>query len=228
MKTIIAIPCMDMVHTEFMRSILSMSRIGDNVGFTLTSSSLIYDARNNLAKQALDNGYERVLWLDSDMSFKPDLMKRLMDDMDETGAEIVGGLYFSRRIPLVPVVYEKVGYFHSDEKDEVTPCALNYYEYPRDQIFQCEGIGFGAVLVSTEIIKRVQEKFGLPFSPILGFGEDLSFCIRARQLGAKILCDSRIKCGHVGQQFYTEEMYAYPVKKEGTKNGNAGQSEARS
>lgn len=221
MKTIIAIPCMDMVHTEFMRSLLTMKRVGEQVGFTISSSSLVYDARNNLTKQAIDNGFERILWLDSDMSFEPDLMQRLMDDMDETGAEMVGGLYFSRRAPLVPVVYEKVGYFHSDEKDEVTPCALAYYEYPRDQVFPCEGIGFGAVLVSTALIKKVQDQYGLPFSPILGFGEDLSFCVRARNLGAKILCDSRVKCGHVGQQVFTEEMYAYPAKKEGETNGNA-------
>lgn len=206
MKTLIAIPCMDMVHTMFMRSLLQLQKVGE-IGFAISSSSLVYDARNNLAKQAIEGGFDRILWLDSDMDFKPDLMTRLSADMDE-GCDIVGGLYFSRKEPIVPVVYQKVGYFHSDETDEVTPAALNYYEYPRDEVFSCEGIGFGAVMVSVDLVKKVQDKFGLPFSPILGFGEDLSFCIRARDVGADIKCDSRVKLGHIGYKSYSEENYA--------------------
>jgi len=215
MKTLIAIPCMDMVHTEFMKSLLQMKRIGDEVGFAISSSSLIYDARNGLAKQAIEGGYDRILWLDSDMSFGPDLMARLMADMDENGLEMVGGIYFSRKTPSVPICYQKVGYFHDDETDVVSPAALNYYDYPQESLFPVEGIGFGAVLVSVDLIKRVQDKYGLPFSPILGFGEDLSFCIRARDVGATIMCDSRIKCGHVGQFIFGEEGYAHPNKREG-------------
>jgi len=206
MKTLIAIPCMDMVHTGFMKSLLQMNRTGE-IGFSIISSSLIYDARNTLAKHAVDGEFDRMLWLDSDMEFAPDLFTKLCADMDENNLDIVGGLYFTRREPSIPVAYQKVGYYHSDD-DEVTPVALNYYEYPQDQLFQCEGIGFGAVLVKVDLIKKVQEKHGLPFSPILGFGEDLSFCMRARDVGSEIYCDSRIMVGHIGTKTYTYEGYA--------------------
>lgn len=207
MKTLIAIPCMDMVHTTFMKSLLQMRKTGE-VGFAISSSSLVYDARNNLAKQAVDGGFDRILWLDSDMDFGPDLMEKLTEDLEENNLDVVGGIYFSRKEPIVPVVYQKVGYYHSEEEDEVTPAALNYYEYPQNELFLCEGIGFGAVLMTTDIVKKVQEKYGLPFSPILGFGEDLSFCMRARAVGGEIMCDSRIKVGHVGLKSYSEEDYA--------------------
>jgi len=206
MKTLIAIPCMDMVHTGFMKSLLQMNRVGE-IGFSIISSSLIYDARNSLAKHGVDGEFDRILWLDSDMEFSPDLFERLSNDMDENDLDIVGGLYFTRREPSIPVVYQKVGYYHSDD-DEVTPVALNYYEYPQDQLFPCEGIGFGAVLVKVDLIKKVQEKHGLPFSPILGFGEDLSFCMRARDVGSEIYCDSRVMIGHIGLKTYTHEGYA--------------------
>jgi len=206
MKTLIAIPCMDMVHTGFMKSLLQMNRTGE-IGFSIISSSLIYDARNSLAKHGVDGEFDRILWLDSDMEFSPDLFERLSNDMDENDLDIVGGLYFTRREPSIPVVYQKVGYYHSDD-DEVTPVALNYYEYPQDQLFPCEGIGFGAVLVKVDLIKKVQEKHGLPFSPILGFGEDLSFCMRARDVGSEIYCDSRVMIGHIGLKTYTHEGYA--------------------
>lgn len=204
MKTLIAIPCMDMVHTGFMKSLLQMERVGE-VGFSIISSSLIYDARNTLAKHGVDGGFDRILWLDSDMDFDGDLLKRLSQDMDD-GLDFVGGIYFTRREPSLPCVYQKVGYYHSED-DEVSPVALHYYEYPQDQLFPCEGIGFGAVLVKVELIKKVQEKYGLPFSPVLGFGEDLSFCMRAKEF-SEIYCDSRIKVGHIGQKVYSEEGYA--------------------
>ena len=205
MKILIAIPCMDMVHTTFMKSVIGMNRVGD-CRFSLTCSSLIYDARNTLAKQAVTEGFDRVLWLDSDMDFQPDLLEKLSADMDE-GRELVSGLYFKRKAPVKPVIYREVGYYQKPDTEEVTPIAVPYEDYPQDSIFPIAGCGFGGVLVSTDLIKRVGEKFGLPFSPIIGFGEDLSFCNRAKQLGAELWCDSRVKMGHVGLGTITEETY---------------------
>lgn len=205
MKTLIAIPCMDMVHTIFLKSLLGLERVGA-VQFGLSCSSLVYDARNGLAKQACTEGYDRVLWFDSDMDFEPNLMKRLSARMDE-GCELVSALYFKRKAPVKPVVYKEVGYFHSDEKDEVTPIAIPYEDYPKDSLFEIAGCGFGGVMMSVDLIKKVADKFGQPFSPILGFGEDLSFCARVSQLGIKMYCDSSVKMGHVGLGTITEDVY---------------------
>ena len=205
MKTLIAIPCMDMVHTVFMKSVVGLERVGE-CRFSLTCSSLVYDARNTLAKQAVTEGFDRVLWLDSDMDFNPDMLKILSEDMDE-GKELVSGLYFKRKAPVKPVIYKEVGYYHDPKNESVTPIAIPYEDYPKDSIFPISGCGFGGVLVSVDLIKRVGEKFGLPFSPILGFGEDLSFCKRVSELGVEMFCDSRVKMGHVGLGTITEETY---------------------
>lgn len=205
MKTLIAIPCMDMVHTVFFKSVVGLERV-DDCRFSLTCSSLVYDARNTLAKQAVTEGFDRVLWLDSDMDFSPDILRLLSKDMDE-GRELVSGLYFKRKAPVKPVIYKEVGYYHNKADDSVTPIAVSYEDYPKDTIFPIAGCGFGGVLVSVDLIKRVGEKFGLPFSPILGFGEDLSFCKRVSELGVEMFCDSRVKMGHVGLGTITEETY---------------------
>lgn len=205
MKTLIALPCMDTVHTIFMKSLLSMDRIGQT-GFAFSCSSLIYDARNKLAKQAVNEGYDRVLWLDSDMDFQPDLLKRLSEDMDE-GRELVSGLYFKRKAPVKPVIYKDIGMLKNENDDGMTPVAVAYEDYPQDSVFTIAGCGFGGCLVSVDLIKRIGDKFGLPFSPIMGFGEDLSFCIRASELGVELFCDSRVKMGHVGLGTITEETY---------------------
>ena len=205
MKTLIALPCMDMVHTIFMKSLIGMDRVG-TCGFAFSCSSLIYDARNTLAKQAVTEGYDRVLWLDSDMDFEPDLLKRLSADMDE-GRELVTALYFKRKAPVKPVIYKNLGFIQNENDKGITPVAVSYEDYPQDSIFTIAGCGFGGCLVSVDLINRIGDKFGLPFSPIMGFGEDLSFCTRASELGVEMYCDSRIKMGHVGLGTITEDTY---------------------
>lgn len=205
MRTLIAIPAMDMIHTVFFKSVVQMDKVGD-VRFALTSSSLVYAARNDLAKKAITEGFDRVLWFDSDMEFAPDVMKRLSADLDE-GRDFVTGLYFKRRAPIEPCVYKEVGYYHKPETNEVTPVALAYEDYPRDQIFEIGGCGFGCVMMNTSLLIKVVSEVGAPFSPRLGFGEDLTFCKHVESLGVKMYCDSRIKCGHVGQGTITEETY---------------------
>lgn len=205
MKTLIAIPCMDMVHTTFLRSLIGMNRCGETQ-FAIACSSLIYDARNQLVKKAIDENFDRILWLDSDMDFQPDLMNRLSARLDE-GRDLVTGIYFSRRAPVKPVFYEAVGYYHDDENQSVTPHAVPFLEYPKDSLFEIQGCGFGGVMHTVELAKKVQDKYGVPFAPILGFGEDLSFCVRARDVGATLWCDSSIKLGHVGYGTITEDAY---------------------
>lgn len=217
MKTLICMPCMDMVHTTFLRSLLSLRRVGE-VNYAITCSSLIYDARNQLVRRAIEQGYDRILWLDSDMDFSPDLMERLSADMDE-GREFVSALYFGRRDPRKPVIYEECGCYRM-ENGETTPIAVYYEKYPKDQIFPIKACGFGGVMMTVDLAKRVQERFGLPFQPALGFGEDLSFCGRVQQLGVEMFCDSRVKMGHVGMKAYTEDDYDYPTGDEAGAPGN--------
>ena len=79
-KVFIAVPMMNKVDSQFMTSMMGLetngiAKLGVHVG------SLVYSARNELTVQALDGGYEYILWLDSDMVFDSDLLIRLMDDM---------------------------------------------------------------------------------------------------------------------------------------------------
>lgn len=214
MKTLICIPCMDMVHTEFMKCILGMRRVGDTK-ITISCSSLIYDARNHMAMRAVDEGFDRLLWLDSDMSFEPDLMERLSARLDE-GRDYVSGLYFTRKPPILPVIYR--GYCREDG----VPVPVWYDNYPRDDVFEVSATGFGGVMMTAECVKKVVDKFGLPFSPMGRFGEDLSFCARLSQAGVKMWVDSTIKMGHVGLGTITEDVY---LQQQGGNHDDPGSSE---
>lgn len=198
MSTLIAIPCGDSCPTDFLRSLLSLEIVGA-AQFTFAQGSLVYDARNKLCGIAMDGGFDRVLWLDSDMVFQPDLMRRLSAHLDK-GLEMVCGAYSTRKPPLQPVVYEDFGLRQAEPWPEPY---IEPFQLPLpDELFKVAGCGFGAVMMTVDLIRRVHEQFGLPFSPAAGFGEDLSFCLRAREAGAQIWCDPEIELGHIGVGCY--------------------------
>ena len=200
MKTLIAVPCMDQVAAPFAQNLAAMQKDGEcYVSFII--GSLIYESRNNFAKQALATKADYVLWLDSDMVFPGDIMPRLHKHMEE-GKDIVTGLYFRRRAPFTPVLFKELGH-----NEDGLGTHENYDDYPKDSVFEIAGCGFGCVMTRTEVLEDIALNAHNWFEPMYGFGEDLSFCMRARDLGYKIWCDSTIKCGHVGQLIVDEGVY---------------------
>ena len=203
MKTLVAVPCLDMVQTSFMNSLLRLMSV-DETKISFRVSSLVYDSRNLLAGEAVSQGYDRILFLDSDMVFQPDLLIRLSKDMDE-GRDYVCGLFFRRKPPYKPVIYKDLHYHRDGLKLDMK--LEPYLDYPQNEIFEVAGSGFGAVMMTTELVNKVGDKFGYPFSPEMGFGEDLSFCWRVKQLDIPMYCDSGVKVGHVGMGTISEETY---------------------
>lgn len=206
MKTMIAIPCLDNVPSLFMEKLLALKRLPDTLIVT-SRSSLIYDSRNLLCQMAMDKGIERILWLDSDMTFDPDLMKRLSADLD-AGCRMVSALCFTRKNPIKPVIYSETGYKECDDgSGRFNTFSTCIEDYPKDELFEVKGIGFAATMMDVMVIKQVYDRFGSPFSPINGFGEDLSFCRKCDELGIPMHCDSRIKVGHIAQTVVTEKSF---------------------
>ena len=200
MRTMIAIPCMDMVHTLFFASFVAMNK-PEGTEVAIASCSLIYEARHKLAKKAIDDGFDRVLWMDSDMVFEPDLMNRLSADMDQ-GLDFVSAVYFSRKNPINPIVYE-VCHPTPMKSGEMYPTVKSVRTIP-DGLFEIEGCGFGAAMMTTDLIRSAGP---LPFYPTDKYGEDLSFCRKVREAGAKLYCDGRIKIGHIGTTIINEESW---------------------
>ena len=213
MKTLIAIPCMDKVDALFMSSCIGMEVTGE-IEFCLVTSSLIYDARNRIAEKAVKEGFDRILWLDSDMVFDADLFKRLSARMDE-GYKFVTGLYFTRKGTMKPVIYKYVGM--RDIDGVKTPVGEHYFDYPKDTMFSIAGAGMGGCMVDVQVVREIFGYYGAPFAPLIGFGEDLSFCKRIASLNYKMWCDSSIKLGHIALRTINEESYFETIG--GSNNG---------
>lgn len=198
MKTLIAVPCMDSVPVGFAHSLAVLKKEGD-VTLSMLSGSLVYESRNKLCKQALTMGADYILWLDSDMVFPDDTLLRMLQHMKDK--EIVSGLYFRRAAPFTPVLLK------SYEDNGETIEWEDYTDYPKDSIFEVAGMGFGCVMMKTELLYDLSLNYHAWFQPLKNCGEDMSFCYRARELGHKIYCDSTIKCGHVGHLVIDESIW---------------------
>lgn len=197
MRLLIAIPVTDFMHFEFVSCLLRLLKRLDSEGVQydvkIKGNTLVYAARDWLASQAVNNDYTHVLWLDADMIFSDNLFSELLD----TGKEFVSAVYHARRPPFPSCIFTGL-----DPVQRPT-------EYPLDT-FEIEGCGFGAVLMTTNVLRQVFSAFSTCFTPEKKFSEDLMMCKRWRGLGGKIWCEPTIKCGHIGHNVvYPEDAERY-------------------
>lgn len=196
MKTLIAVPAMDMCHSRFAQSLATLDKVGDcQVSFIM--NSLIYDARNKFCQQAIEGEFDYILWLDSDMVFPSYVLKQFMQD----DKDIVAGLYFRRNYPFTPVAF-------SELRRENGILKMKDLEEWSSELFEVDGVGFGCVLMKTDCLFDIAGKEGgIWFTPTPDAGEDAAFCLRAKEYGYKIWIDPTVKLGHVGQTVITEGVY---------------------
>ena len=192
MKTLIAVPCMDYLEANFVECLLDLKKVGET-DVVLLKSSLVYDARNQAAAKAISEKYDYVLWIDSDMTFEPDMMEKMFASIGTHN--MLTALCFARRPPFKPCIYKHI----SVEQTGIAslPKTEVWYDYPRDQIVEIEACGFACVLQKVDMLDAMVSTYGVPFFPIAGLGEDLSFCFRAKQLDIKMYADTSIKIGHI-------------------------------
>lgn len=185
MKLMVAIPTLDMIHFEFARCLTGLvqklERDGVDYDVCFKGGTLVYNGRDALAAAAINEGYTHVLWLDADMVFNSDIFEKL----SANNGHFVTGVYHSRHAPYGSCVYLKL-----KPPTKVT-------EYPKGP-FEIEGCGFGCCLTSTAALRDVYLKYGYCFQPTTQYGEDLSFCERARDVGYTLICDPSVVAGHIG------------------------------
>lgn len=193
MKLLIAIPTLDYVNYQFVDCLLKLTRRLDRDGVDfdvrLLGGTLVYVARDKLARIAINGGFTHVLWLDADMIFT----EELVEDLTFAGKPFVSGICHGRRPPHLSCLFKDLD------------LVMRFTSYPSG-VFPIAGCGFGCVLMETEILAKVMEAYKTCFLPSASLGEDLMFCKRAADLGFKLYADGGVRLGHIGQTtIYAED-----------------------
>ena len=206
----ILVPARDTVMTSFAYDLArAMSyhtaTTDDRVILYTSHGTLIASQRTELARQALEEKVDFLLWLDSDMRFPKETIGYMMD-LDK---DIVSANYATRRMPVKPVAMMDGG-----EKG----VGRVYTEPGQEGLQPVDYVGMGVMMVKREVFEKIEQPwFAIPYSTVGGHytGEDVFFCRKAREAGYEVFVDHALsqEVKHIGTFEYSLQG-AWAVKDE--------------
>lgn len=186
----------------------------------------IPDARNRIVQDFLDHAAKPDwLWMfDTDASFGPDVLDRLIASAHHKDRPIVGALAFGVRImqdengremyaptleapiELFPTIY----YMEPNGNGTVID-----WDYPKDTLMRVHSTGCHCVLINRSVLEDPRWKddghplpwFRTQYTPNKVISEDSFFYFKAGSFGYPVHVDTSIKTGHVKTFVAGELMY---------------------
>lgn len=79
-------------------------------------------------------------------------------------------------------------------------------EINMNSIIKADAVGFGFILIKRKAVDKILEKTERSFNIKDGVGEDVSFCVNAKEAGFEIFVDTGLVCGHIGNTIIDERV----------------------
>jgi hypothetical protein len=209
-----------LVRGEFMKSMVDMVAWDANYDHKIhsvirsQSSANISNSRNFIVEEFLSSSAQKLMMIDSDMVFKPDLVHRLAEDVDgET--PIVGGLTW--RVSKVDGKVSTTMYLLDDNDQLMQPA-----EWPEDALVQVWATGAAVLMVHRSAFEKVKKA---EFSPAFPYfqestwkgdpvSEDVTFCVRAQMVHCPVLVDTGVEVGHVKERILSIKDWRFQQQAE--------------
>jgi len=186
-------------------------------------------ARNTATSAFLSSESDWLLWCDTDIGFEQDALEKLLSVADPETAPIVGGLCFIEgdythdfrgglRSSLAPTLYDWCWV----EPRNGMPGAYKMVtrsQWPEEQVTRVGATGTGLLLTHRSVYEKIsywlQEQGAPPhiwFERIPGpdgemCGEDVSFCLRAHQIGLPVMVHTGVTTTHQKTVWYGVPEY---------------------
>lgn len=203
----ILVPVAGQILSECDRALRELEKRGYSV-WRVAGYSAIDQGRNQLATDALLDGYEETFWIDSDVGFDPDAVDRIR----------------WHRLPICCGIYPKKG--PRELSSHVMPGTPKLVFGAGGGVVEILYAATGFLHVRREVYQAVLETLQLPicnerfahpmipfFHPMLHeiedgrwyLAEDFAFSERVRRSGFKIHADTAIRLRHIGNYNYSWE-----------------------
>lgn len=168
------------------------------IAVEMCKSSNICEGRTRLVARAFSQGATHILWVDSDMKFREDVIPALLNH----GKPIVGLNYPTKEMHSRPTAYQ-------DSNEYVGPL---WTKEESEGLAEVSHIGFGCLLVDMSVFDALDlpyfEMKALEPDYVATKTEDVYFCEKAREAGYQIFVDQDLsrQVAHVGDFEYTNFM----------------------
>jgi hypothetical protein len=195
LKLTIAIAAAGDVKSDFALSLAAQVKsLTCPIRLDVEKSCYVHHNRNKLLYRALDSDSTHLLFVDSDMAWPIDGAQRLLAH----GLDIVGADYNRRQTPPISV---------SKPLGLVEGATMAEPRY--QQLFEAEHVGTGFMLIRLDAVRDLPRPYfdfpdydravdaEYPF-----IGEDVAFCLKARQHGVRVWCDPTLNMGHIGETVF--------------------------
>lgn len=203
-RCVILVPFAGFIHHECEQGLKELERRGYEIR-RVGGYAAIDQGRNQMATDALVDGFEETIWIDSDIGFHADDVERLR----------------SHPVSIVSGVYPQKG--KRSIASHVMPGTSKVVFGEAGGLVEMLYIATGFLLVRRDAYLGIQrslrlplcnERFGRPtipfFMPMVkpiddgywSLAEDYSFCERARQAGFTCYADTKIRLWHIGWYKY--------------------------
>lgn len=203
-KIFIAVPTYENIYPDTFKSIYGLDHGGHQVVFDFVRGYDCATARNNIARQALNENADYVLMVDNDVTIPRDTIINLL----EHNEDVLLGYYAHR-------------YYEPNDDATTSICKLydndgnEWFNFPNESQYRAKelealrnlgaykieihGGGMGCAMIRTDIFNQLEFPYfkwtNYPDGQVLG--EDLHFCVHCRNNGIKIFADTRVGCGHM-------------------------------
>ncbi|WP_406700945.1 class I SAM-dependent methyltransferase [Singulisphaera sp. Ch08] len=203
-RCVVLVPFASFIHPECDQALKELERRGYQVR-RVGGYAAIDQGRNQMATDALLEGFEETLWIDSDIIFDPNDVEKLRQ----------------RNLPMVCGIYPQKG--KQSLACHVLPGTPATVFGKGGNLVELLYAGTGFLHVRREVYLKVlreqalptaNERFGRPMIPFFlpmirpheegswYLAEDYAFSHRARECGFKIYADSSIRLWHIGTYRY--------------------------
>lgn len=203
-RCVVLVPFSGFIHQDCDNALKELEKRGYHVR-RVAGYAAIDQGRNQMSTDALIEGYDEQLWVDSDVGFNPDDVEKLR----------------SHGLPLTCGIYPQKG--KRALACHVAPGADRMVFGKGGGLAEILFAGTGFLLIRRQVyldllhklkLPVCNERFGHPMFPFYHpmlrptedghwyLAEDYAFCERARQCGYKIFADTSIRLWHIGTYRY--------------------------
>ena len=162
-----------------------------NTCTTFTSTMPLSTNRNEAVQRAIDENFDYLMFIDHDNILPKDAIIQLW----KYNLPVVGGLYFERGYPHLPLIYE---FSNACKTIRVL------HDYPKGLV-KCDVLGMGCSLWNVNVFRKFSAPwFSYTYLDYTYGTEDIAVFAKLKALGIPVHVDTNLTIGHTGMYTFTE------------------------